>query len=316
MKHSLTLWGKLTFVLTVLLAIAGFAAPMASAQGAPTEISFQVSSYTCDTDPGDVSVAAGNIPDTCTPDTGASFTVAADDGSFTASCTVEAGSCVLQVPNEAFVTVTEDVAPAGTAPRANPISTQAVTEFAGALFINLPTAAPPPEPPANITFRITKYTCDQDPGDVSPIAGNIPDYCSPTAGVIFEVTAEDGTVLGSCTTDATGLCALELPNEATVVVTEDTTTSPANTIPRQNPITTQVATEFAGAFFVNLPAPVEPQPTEPPPVAEPTQPPVQLPDTGTGPADTDSESGLFAAMLGMTITCGATAMLVRRRTAR
>jgi hypothetical protein len=151
--------------------------------------------------------------------------------------------------------------------------------------------------PAEITFRISKYTCDRDPGNVSPIADNIPDYCSPTAGVAFEVALEDGTVVGSCTTDATGMCSLQAPNEATVVVTEDTATSPAGTVPRDNPITTQVVTEFAGAVFINLP--------------ETTG----LPDTGTGAAVDASEAGLLAATVGAALLCGSAAILIRRRAA-
>jgi hypothetical protein len=151
--------------------------------------------------------------------------------------------------------------------------------------------------PAEITFRINKYTCDRDPGDVSPIADNIPDYCSPTAGVAFEVALEDGTVVGSCTTDASGLCSLQAPNEATVIVTEDTASSPAGTVPRENPITTQVVTEFAGAVFINLPETTE------------------LPDTGSGPSENASGTGLFAAALGGSLLCGATAIMVRRRRA-
>ena len=327
-----TMWVRLRFLLGTLLLLTGFPSFAASASAqAPTEISFQVSSYTCDTDPGNVSVAAGNIPDTCTPDTGAAFTVATDDGTFSVSCTTDAGSCTVQVPNEANVTVTEDIAPAGTAPRENPISTQAVTEFAGALFINLPTAAPTEvptveptvAPPTDITFRINKYTCDQDPGNISPNADNIPDYCTPTAGVMFQVTAEDGTSIGSCTTDDTGLCSLQAPNEATVIVTEDTTTAPAGTVPRENPITAQVVTEFAGAVFVNLPAPTEvtPTPVAPEPTAVPAEPtvtpapPTGLPSTGSGPENTASGNGLMMAALGTTLLCGSIAVVIRRRNA-
>ncbi len=110
-------------------------------------------------------------------------------------------------------------------------------------------------------------------------AGNIPDDCVPTSGVAFAVTAADGSAVGSCSTDDTGLCIVRVPNEAIVTVTEDTTTSPAGTAPRENPITTQAVTEFAGALFINLPTGGE-TPTQVP--AEPTT-PVELPNTGAGP---------------------------------
>jgi hypothetical protein len=145
-----------------------------------------------------------------------------------------------------------------------------------------------------ITFRISKYTCSQDPGNVSTAAGNIPDYCTSTAGVAFTVTGEDGSVIGSCTTDDTGLCSLSVPNEATVTVTEDETTGPAGYAPRENPITTQAVTEFAGALFINLPVTTE------------------LPDTGAGVMAPAADAALVGAIV-TTVLCGALALAVRRR---
>jgi hypothetical protein len=173
-------------------------------------------------------------------------------------------------------------------------------DFVLAAFLLASFAAPmasAQDAPEEITFRISAYTCDQDPGDISPVADNIPDYCSPAGGVAFDVALEDGTLVGSCTTGADGMCMLQAPNEATVIVTQDTTTAPAGTAPRENPITTQVVTEFAGAVFVNLPAPTE------------------LPDTGTGAADENPDFGLVAATLGATLLCGAAVIMIRRRTA-
>ncbi len=160
-----------------------------------------------------------------------------------------------------------------------------------------------------ITFRIAKFTCSQDPGNVSLAAGNIPDYCDPTAGVAFTVTAEDGTTIGSCTTDATGLCSLNVPNEATVTVTEDETTGPAGYVPRENPITTQAVTEFAGALFINIPA-ATPQPTAAP---QPTQVP-QMPSTGAGPRASMVDPWLIGVLAG-SLLCGSLALSVRRRSA-
>lgn len=145
-----------------------------------------------------------------------------------------------------------------------------------------------------ITFRIAKFTCSQDPGRVSLAAGNIPDYCTPESGVAFEVTGEDGSVIGSCTTDATGLCSLSVPNEATVTVTEDETTGPVGYAPRENPITTQAVTEFAGALFINLPVGNG------------------LPDTGAGPTAPASDALLIGTVMA-TVLCGSLAFLIRRR---
>jgi len=146
-----------------------------------------------------------------------------------------------------------------------------------------------------ITFRIAKFTCSREPGNVSLAAGNIPDYCDPTSGVAFTVTAEDGTTIGTCTTDDTGLCSLSVPNEATVTVTEDETTGPAGYVPRENPITTQAVTEFAGALFINVPEAGG------------------LPDTGAGTAASSIEYGMIGALTAA-VLCGSLALSVRRRT--
>jgi hypothetical protein len=104
-----------------------------------------------------------------------------------------------------------------------------------------------------IDFTIGKFTCPTDPGNVSLAADNIPDECDPTAGVSFTVALDDGTEIGSCTTDDSGICKIQVPNEAMVTATEDISTAPAESAPRENPISTQAVTEFAGALFINLP---------------------------------------------------------------
>lgn len=149
--------------------------------------------------------------------------------------------------------------------------------------------------PDEITFRINAYSCEKDPGDISPVADNIPDYCDPAAGVAFDVALEDGTSVGACTTAADGMCMLQAPNEATVVVTQDTSTAPVGTTPRENPVTTKVVTEFAGAIFVNLPETTE------------------LPDTGVGPLEHTAGMSLFAIVLCAALMSGSAAVLVRRR---
>ncbi len=104
-----------------------------------------------------------------------------------------------------------------------------------------------------IGFEVAKYTCETDPGTISPTVGEIPEDCAETAGVAFTIEVAGGETL-SCTTDETGLCNARVPSGATVTVTEDATTAPAGYAPRQNPIVVEEAlTEFAGAVFVNLP---------------------------------------------------------------
>jgi hypothetical protein len=110
------------FAMAVVFTILGFQLGLHPTGAQDQMIDFTIGKFTCPTDPGSVSLAAGNIPDECDPTAGVSFTVAMDDGT-------EIGSCT-----------TDD---SGFEPRENPISTQAVTEFAGALFINLPVTQPP-----------------------------------------------------------------------------------------------------------------------------------------------------------------------------
>jgi hypothetical protein len=153
-----------------------------------------------------------------------------------------------------------------------------------------------------IDFRIFNYTCPLDPGNVSVNAGNIPADCTPTSGVSFSVTAADGTAIGTCTTDANGVCILQVPNESTVTVTEDESTGPAGYVPRENPITTQAVTEFAGALFINIPA-AAPQPTAVP----------SLPGTGTGPSDGAPPIGLWLiALLAASLLTGSLVTRLRR----
>lgn len=157
-----------------------------------------------------------------------------------------------------------------------------------------------------ITFTINTFTCSQDPGDVSVAAGNIPDYCTPTSGVSFSVAAQDGTVIGTCTTDANGVCSLQVPNEATVTVTEDESTGPAGNVPRENPITTQAVTEFAGALFIHIPA-AAPQPTAVP----------SLPETGTGSGNGAPPIGIWLiALLAVSLLAGSLTTRLRREPAR
>jgi hypothetical protein len=148
-----------------------------------------------------------------------------------------------------------------------------------------------------IDFTIGKFTCPTDPGNVSLAAGNIPDECDPSAGVAFTVAMTDGTEIGSCTTDSSGICKVQVPNEATVTATEDVSTAPAGYAPRENPITTQAVTEFAGALFINLPT---------------TQPPVV--GVGTTAARAGNDSTLALSIF-LSLVLASMAVLWRRRAA-
>jgi hypothetical protein len=150
-----------------------------------------------------------------------------------------------------------------------------------------------------IDFTIGKFTCPTDPGTVSLAAGNIPDECDPTAGVSFTVALDDGTEIGSCTTDDSGICKVQVPNEAMVTATEDTTTAPAGFAPRENPISTQAVTEFAGALFINLPV---------------TQPPVVGVGT-TAERQSGSDSMLVLTAL-LSLALAVTGIIWRRRVVR
>ena len=107
---------------------------------------------------------------------------------------------------------------------------------------------------ANIDFRIASYNCKTDPGQISLAKGDIPADCTPGSGVAFTVTDSGGAKLASCTTGSNGLCVLSLPDGATVTVHEDPASAPTGFVPKVNPVTTQVLTEFASAVFINLPA--------------------------------------------------------------
>ena len=116
-----------------------------------------------------------------------------------------------------------------------------------------PTATAAQEAPEEIDFLIYAVNCESDPGTVSPAQGQLPADCAGEVGVVATVALTDGTEVATCTTDADGFCTVQAPNEADVVVTADETTVLEGYSPRENPIATQVVTEFAGVTFVNLP---------------------------------------------------------------
>jgi hypothetical protein len=115
---------------------------------APETIDFRIVKVNCEEDPGDVPISEGGVPKGCEAAEGVRFTVSDTDGNEIASCTTDAdGRCTVQAPNEADVVVEEDesTGESGFSPLVNPIETTAVTEFAGAEFINV-RDAPKPAP--------------------------------------------------------------------------------------------------------------------------------------------------------------------------
>ncbi len=155
------------------------------------------------------------------------------------------------------------------------------------------TAAAQPE---EIDFRIFKVNCEEDPGDdIPPIVEQIPEGCEAAEGVSFTVSDTEGNEIASCTTDEGGLCIVQVPNEAEVVVEEDETTGEPGYSPLENPIETTAVTEFAGAQFINVRDDVP-----------------KLPDTGTGDGAVRLSTGLvgmFAVLATLLALGGA---LVRR----
>jgi len=106
-------------------------------------IDFRIFKLDCEEDPGNI--PDGLIPEGCTPAEGVAFTISPEGDTEPTTCTTNAdGRCTVQVRSEAMVMVTEDESTAteGTTPRENPIKTQAVTEFAGAIFVNVEDDAP------------------------------------------------------------------------------------------------------------------------------------------------------------------------------
>jgi len=138
--------------LVMLLALAIVALAMATFSSGATaqepDIDFRILKLDCEEDPGDI--PDGLTPEGCAPGEGVEFSILVEGETEPLTCTTDAdGRCMVQVESESFVTVTEDEATAteGFVPRENPIETQAVTEFAGAIFVNVQEDEPPTELP-------------------------------------------------------------------------------------------------------------------------------------------------------------------------
>src|SRR5215204_6825348 len=131
------LLAALLVALTTPLALSG------AVRAQEPEIDFRILKINCPEDPG--TFPEGVIPEDCTPVEGVAFTVADTEGNEIASCTTNAdGRCLVHVESGTDVVVEEDEATGteGYSPLENPIETTAVSEFAGAEFVNVKDAAP------------------------------------------------------------------------------------------------------------------------------------------------------------------------------
>lgn len=117
-----------------------------TAASAAAQVEFRVIKVACPGLPSFEPSTGRGIPPECTPAGGVSFTIRDTAGTILATCTTnEQGICVVSLPEGITVVVTEDVstAPPGTVPLRNPITTEVLTEFAGAGFVNLPRSIAP-----------------------------------------------------------------------------------------------------------------------------------------------------------------------------
>lgn len=203
-------------------------------------------------------------PDGCVPSEGIVARVyavaeAGGAGAEIGRCTTDAdGECAVPVPSDGdgpavivrqdLVTLTDGYEQAWDGAE-EPIEIRG--DATSAFFVNIPT----PGDPGTFAFPISVISCEEEPETASPFAGEFPpEGCAPVEGVIADVTLRDGSGVDACTTNAEGTCAIDAPFNATVIVEIDERTRPEAYAPRENPITTRVYTEFAGAVFVLIPA--------------------------------------------------------------
>jgi hypothetical protein len=169
-RQSFRFHSRSLALLALLLAILVLGAPVAAQQEL---IGFEVAKYTCATDPGTISPTIGEIPADCATTAGVAFTIEVAGGEILSCTTDETGICNVRVPNGATVTVTEDTAtaPASYAPRQNPIVVEeAMTEFAGAVFVNLPVAPDTNEVPTELPETGSGGPGDAGSGTVGVLA--------------------------------------------------------------------------------------------------------------------------------------------------
>ncbi|MGH2560360.1 MAG: SpaA isopeptide-forming pilin-related protein [Thermomicrobiales bacterium] len=141
-------------VLTPLLALLG-TTPWASAQDEES-YTLVILALNCESDPGVVGMEPFP-PDGCEmAGGGIGFTVTASNGEVLDGCTSDAnGGCNTAVPFGAAVLVREDAAPAGYAPRENPVT------------VHTPGEPPAGEAPRATFVNVRQATNGGDPGDDS-----------------------------------------------------------------------------------------------------------------------------------------------------
>lgn len=176
--------------------------------------------------------------------------------------------------------------------------------------------------PSVTTFTITVLTC-LEPGCTEFIEDT-----APTEGVSVEVSTLEGGSLGSCTTDTTGACSLDIEWFPTVTLTFDEGTIPEGYDLTGNPVEWPLGEEpqdAASASVLLFPVdgfPEEPEPTVTPteapddPGSSATEPPVsQLPSTGTG---TNAGAGtvVLNGVLVVAVALGLVALASREVAAR
>jgi hypothetical protein len=135
--------------------------------------------------------------------------------------------------------------------------------------------------PEGGSYPIAAYLCDSDPGNWSPYSNrSIGGGCEPLEGVTFSAALErDGVELDTCTTDGDGTCAVDVPGDVPLLITEDVSTVPDGYAPRENPVGGYNATEFRGSRVYNLPEGAPLTPTAIPPTPTPGS---RNPPTGPG----------------------------------
>lgn len=243
-----------------VIPLASPATPSAARPGGPDGPSFPVYVLDCAApvpEPVPIPPTDAFPPAGCEPGGGVAVIVETEDGVALGRCTTgDDGSCTVPIPVDRpvpAVVARQDgrTVRDGYEPTQVEIREEIVGEYSAAAFVNVPTAGPESSP-----FPVYAATCPAEPEPASPFAGRFPpEGCLATQGMTVVVTLRDGSEVGACTIDAEGRCRVEVPFAATVIVTADASTLPPEYAPRQNPITTRVITEFAGAVFVNLPGP-------------------------------------------------------------
>ena len=137
---------QLNALFALLFILASFASPAALAadENTPAPVKLVVTSFTCVSDPGNVSLLMGTIPASCTPAAGVSMSIKSDLDAPVSGTTLGNGAFETTISIGANITVWQDTALlTGAVPRMNPINTY-VSDVTEVTFINLPIVTPAP----------------------------------------------------------------------------------------------------------------------------------------------------------------------------